>query len=62
MEWFRKWLWDERQISFRFLIDQKPPDPEKAVRARASGGLREGFVPFGKGLRDLRRDNKFCFG
>eukprot|EP00435_Cladocopium_sp_Y103_P070682 s107_g35.t2 len=29
LEWFRKWLWEERQVSFRALIDQRPPDPER---------------------------------
>ena len=29
LDWFRRWLWDHKQVSFKFLIDQKPPDPEK---------------------------------
>ena len=29
LDWFRRWLWDQKQVSFKFLIDQKPPDPEK---------------------------------
>ena len=41
LEWFRKWLWDERQISFCVLIDQKPPDPER---------LSELLVDYGKAL------------
>ena len=26
---FRAWLWSEKGISFRYLIEAKPPDPEK---------------------------------
>ena len=26
---FREWLWTEKGISFQFLLDQKPPDPER---------------------------------
>ena len=29
LHWFRSWLWNEKQLSFRFLIDQKPADPER---------------------------------
>ena len=29
LDWFRRWLWDQKQVSFKYLIDQKPPDPEK---------------------------------
>ena len=41
LTWFREWLWEERQISFRSLIDQKPPDPER---------LAELLVDYGKAL------------
>ena len=41
LDWFRQWLWDEKKLSFRFLIDQKPPDPEK---------LSELLVDYGKAL------------
>ena len=41
LTWFREWLWEERQISFRSLIDKKPPDPER---------LAELLVDYGKAL------------
>jgi len=41
LDWFRQWLWSEKKVSFRYLIDQKPPDPEK---------LSELLVEYGKAL------------
>ena len=41
LDWFRKWLWNEKKVSFRFLMDHKPPDPEK---------LSEYLVDYGKEL------------
>ena len=41
LDWFRKWLWEERQLSFRFLIDQKPADAER---------ISELLVEYGKAL------------
>ena len=29
LDWFRKWLLEEKKVSFKFLIEQKPPDPER---------------------------------
>lgn len=29
LERFRSWLWNERGLSFKFLIEQKPADPER---------------------------------
>eukprot|EP00435_Cladocopium_sp_Y103_P068180 s1247_g31.t1 len=41
LTWFREWLWAERQVSFRALIDQRPPDPER---------IAELLVEYGKAL------------
>eukprot|EP00435_Cladocopium_sp_Y103_P072748 s675_g41.t1 len=41
LDWFRQWLWTEKGTSFRFLIDQKPADPEKIA------GL---LIDYGKSL------------
>lgn len=38
---FRTWLWETKKISFRFLLDQKPPGPEK---------ISELLVDYGRSL------------
>jgi hypothetical protein len=41
LTWFRNWLWEEKQVSFRYLMEQRPPDPER---------LAELLVEYGKEL------------
>eukprot|EP00435_Cladocopium_sp_Y103_P074323 s580_g48.t1 len=38
---FRSWLWEEKGISFKFLVEQKPADPE---------GIASLLVEYGQGL------------
>eukprot|EP00435_Cladocopium_sp_Y103_P041190 s587_g11.t1 len=38
---FRRWLWEEKSVSFRFLVDQKPADPERIAAL---------LVEYGRGL------------
>jgi hypothetical protein len=28
---FRTWLWEEKGVSFKFLVEQKPADPERVA-------------------------------
>eukprot|EP00435_Cladocopium_sp_Y103_P039758 s1997_g10.t1 len=41
LTWFREWLWEEKRVSFRALIDHRPPDTER---------IAEFLVEYGKAL------------